>query len=61
MANRQKTVYCCTDCGYETANWAGKCPSCGAWNTLSEVRLDREGSGKTGGRVRAGSAPKRLV
>ena len=60
MANRQKTVYCCTDCGYETANWAGKCPSCGAWNTLSEVRLDREGPGKTGGRARAASAPKRL-
>ncbi len=60
MANRQKTIYCCTDCGYETANWAGKCPSCGAWNTLSEVRLDREGSGKTGARIRAASAPKRL-
>ena len=60
MANRQKTVYCCTDCGYETANWAGKCPSCGAWNTLSEVRLDREGPGKTVGRARAASAPKRL-
>ena len=62
MANRQKTVYCCTDCGYETANWAGKCPSCGAWNTLSEVRLDRDSGGKSAGRVRAGmgAAPKRL-
>ena len=60
MANRQKTIYCCTDCGYETANWAGKCPSCGAWNTLSGVRVDREGPGKTGGRARSASAPKRL-
>ena len=62
MANRQKTVYCCTDCGYETANWAGKCPSCGAWNTLSELRLERDGSGRGAGRVRSGSsaAPKRL-
>ncbi len=36
---KQKTIYCCTECGNETANWAGKCPSCGAWNTLSEVKL----------------------
>ncbi|MDO4990055.1 MAG: DNA repair protein RadA [Eubacteriales bacterium] len=62
MANRQKTTYCCSDCGYETANWAGKCPSCGAWNTLAEVRLDRDGSGKSSGRARPGigAAPKRL-
>lgn len=37
---KQKTIYCCTECGNETANWAGKCPSCGAWNTLTEVKLD---------------------
>ncbi len=40
MANKQKTFYCCSECGSETANWAGKCPSCGAWNTLTEIRLD---------------------
>ena len=40
MANKQKTIYCCTECGNETANWAGKCPSCGAWNTLTEVRFE---------------------
>lgn len=40
MANKQKTIYCCTECGNETANWAGKCPACGAWNTLTEVKLD---------------------
>ncbi len=38
MANRQKTVFCCSECGNETYNWAGKCPSCGAWNTLQEVK-----------------------
>ena len=32
---KQKTIYCCTECGNETANWAGKCPSCGDWNTLA--------------------------
>ena len=58
MANRQKTVYLCSECGSETPNWAGKCPSCGAWNTLAELRLDKSG-GKTreAGRV---SRAKRL-
>ena len=40
MAKREKTVYCCRECGYETANWAGKCPSCGAWNSLAEMKLE---------------------
>ena len=40
MAKREKTVYCCRECGFETANWAGKCPSCGAWNSLAEVKID---------------------
>ncbi len=39
MAAKQKTIYCCNECGAETSNWAGKCPACGAWNTLQEVNL----------------------
>ena len=31
-----KTRYVCTQCGYETAKWMGKCPDCGEWNTLEE-------------------------
>ena len=33
---KQKTMYYCTECGNETAKWAGKCPVCGAWNTIVE-------------------------
>ena len=33
---KAKTVYFCTSCGNETPKWQGKCPSCGAWNTLQE-------------------------
>jgi len=36
---KQKTIYCCTACGNETYNWAGKCPSCGSWNTLKEITV----------------------
>ena len=31
-----KTVYICSDCGYTSPKWMGKCPSCSAWNTFVE-------------------------
>ena len=37
---KQRTVFCCTECGNETSNWAGRCPKCGSWNTLKEVTFD---------------------
>lgn len=36
MANKAKVVYVCSECGYETSKWMGKCPSCGSWDTLEE-------------------------
>ncbi len=39
---KQKTVYLCSECGYEHAKWFGKCPSCGAWNTMSEFKVQPE-------------------
>lgn len=33
---KTKTVYFCTSCGNETPKWVGRCPGCGAWNTLEE-------------------------
>ena len=33
---KAKTVYFCAECGAETPKWQGKCPACGAWNTLRE-------------------------
>lgn len=37
---KSKTVFICSECGNETLNWSGKCPSCSAWNTLQEVKID---------------------
>jgi DNA repair protein RadA/Sms len=31
-----KKAYFCRECGYDTAKWMGKCPSCGAWNSFAE-------------------------
>ncbi len=33
---KNKTVFFCSDCGNETTKWFGRCPACGAWNTLVE-------------------------
>ena len=33
---KEKSVYTCSDCGATSAKWLGKCPGCGAWNTLIE-------------------------
>ena len=33
---KEKTVYVCSACGYETPRWMGKCPGCNTWNTLEE-------------------------
>lgn len=36
MYMKLKTVYICSECGYKTPRWYGKCPTCGSWNTLEE-------------------------
>ena len=33
---KAKTVFYCTNCGNETPKWQGRCPACGAWNTMEE-------------------------
>ncbi len=33
---KAKSIYYCTECGNETLKWQGKCPACGAWNTIVE-------------------------
>ena len=36
MAKIKKTFFC-TECGYETPKWLGKCPECNEWATLEEA------------------------
>ena len=33
---KEKIAYVCTGCGYDSPKWAGRCPSCGQWNTMKE-------------------------
>jgi DNA repair protein RadA/Sms len=34
---KDKTIYTCNACGGTSPRWLGKCPHCGAWNTLVET------------------------
>ena len=36
MAKKKKTAYVCQECGYDAPKWLGRCPGCGAWNTMVE-------------------------
>lgn len=36
---KNKTVYICSNCGYESPKWYGKCPTCGEWDTLNEEQV----------------------
>jgi DNA repair protein RadA/Sms len=33
-----KTIYACQECGAQAAKWVGRCPDCGAWNSMVEER-----------------------
>ena len=33
---KQRSMYICSECGYESGKWYGKCPGCGEWNTMNE-------------------------
>ena len=44
---KSKTIFVCSECGYETPKWLGKCPACDNWNTFYEEKVqDVTSSGK---------------
>jgi DNA repair protein RadA/Sms len=52
---KQKTAFVCNDCGSDYVKWQGQCSDCGAWNTLTEIKL---GPQKGSGRAGAGTSPQ---
>jgi DNA repair protein RadA/Sms len=43
---KSKTTFYCQSCGYESAKWLGKCPSCDSWNTFAEEIVTKNESSK---------------
>lgn len=40
MPAKQKTIFICSECGFESPKWFGQCPGCREWNTMEEVMQD---------------------
>jgi len=38
---KTRSAYFCQSCGYESAKWLGKCPSCNQWNTFVEEIIEK--------------------
>lgn len=54
---KTKVSFVCQECGYDTPSWLGKCPECGAWNSLKEIRF----ANATSGTSATGFAPQTPV
>ena len=44
---KTKTTFYCQSCGYESAKWLGKCPSCSSWNTFAEEIVTKQEATQT--------------
>ena len=45
---KNKTVFVCSSCGYESPKWLGKCPACNEWNTFYEEKVVSSSKGSVG-------------
>lgn len=60
---KTKTLFFCQSCGYESAKWIGKCPSCGSWNSFVEEVVHKEDANRNDWRQepsRKNNKPKTL-
>ena len=54
MAGKAKSVYICSECGYESPKWFGCCPGCGEWNTMNEeIKAPAAPASKSGASARS--------
>ncbi len=53
---KNKIVYICQQCGYESIKWLGKCPGCNSWNSM--VEEEKQSTNKTIKNINIKSEPK---
>lgn len=56
-----KSVFVCQSCGYENPKWLGKCPGCGAWNSMTEETKAPEVEFGRAITISSGNKPKSIV
>lgn len=61
VMGRSKSSFVCQSCGAVTSRWAGKCESCGEWNTIAEEAVEVTAPKGLGGGARAGGRALDLV
>ena len=61
MAKKKKTAYVCQSCGYDTSKWMGKCPGCGAWNSMVEEIVVPESEARRSGLGGTDAAPPQPI
>lgn len=57
---KAKSVFVCSECGYEAPKWMGKCPSCGSWNSFYEEKLEATSSSRNVVKLRESEKPRKL-
>lgn len=59
---KTKSVFFCSNCGFEAPKWMGKCPGCGEWNTFAEekITLSKESKSKHKGLLASDAKPMPL-
>jgi len=57
---KEKTVFFCTECGYESSKWMGKCMGCGAWNSMVEQKVSKSTKASVVTSAAPASRPKKL-
>ena len=55
---KAKTIFVCSDCGYESPKWLGKCPACNSWNTFYEEKEQKVTT--IDGKTKEAARPKAL-
>lgn len=58
---KDKTVFFCNDCGYESSKWLGKCPTCNSWNSFVEEKVKVVKTGDKNTKRISNSEVKRLI
>ena len=57
---KAKTVFVCSNCGYESAKWLGKCPACNEWNSFYEEKVTGTVFSSSGEKVKKSVTPRKL-
>lgn len=45
VKRREASSFVCQECGYASPSWLGKCPECGVWNSLKEIKFSSSAAG----------------